>query len=76
MLEDMKLEQTLLPCIVRTIIESLDDNDRHILSEALDNSSWGDLPLSKALTKRGLRVSNFSIKKHRDKECSCRLINA
>ncbi len=77
MLENLEPIQKVLPCKVRTIIESLNESDRDILIAALtDTTKWQDWPLYKALEQRGVQVSPNVLIKHRRNLCSCRLINA
>ena len=73
MLEDLIPEVRVTPCAVRTLLERLDESDQEILSEALGNFEvWGHAPLARALTKRGLKISEKAIRKHRSQLCSCK----
>ena len=60
------------PCKVRTILEQLDENDRGILVKALaDDDAWSGNALGRALSQRGLVITEKPIRKHRNRECSC-----
>jgi hypothetical protein len=73
MLEDMSPPEFVTPCAVRRILDNLDEADQKILVDALANvEAWGNTPLARALSDRGLRVSEKPIRKHRAKECSCK----
>ena len=73
MLEDLKPPEYVTPCAIRTMLEKLDEADQRILLDALANSeAWGNSALAKALTDRGLRISEKPIRKHRNKLCSCK----
>ena len=73
MLEDLKPPEYVTPCAIRTMLEKLDEADQRILLDALANpEAWGNSALAKALTDRGLRISEKPIRKHRNKLCSCK----
>jgi hypothetical protein len=72
MLEGLTPPVRILPCLVRTIMEQLDEADQKILDAALeDQVTWGHTALAQALTQRGLRISEMPIRKHRAGRCSC-----
>jgi hypothetical protein len=56
---------------VREVLESLDKKDRDILVAALADPNWGHKTLARALTERGIKISNSPIVNHRTKGCSC-----
>lgn len=58
-------------CKVKEILEKLDEDDRNILTNAIDDSSWVAKQLSKALRERGLLLSDTTILRHRRRECIC-----
>jgi hypothetical protein len=73
MLEGLQPEKIVTPCAVRTLSEKLDDSDKNILRDALSNRDvWGHAPLARALTDRGLSISEKAIRKHRNRLCSCK----
>jgi hypothetical protein len=73
MLEDMNPPEYITPCAVRTLMGRLDEADQEILRTALLNQAlWGHTPLARALTDRGLRISEKAIRKHRLRLCSCK----
>ena len=54
-------------------MDTLSESDQKILRDALANEeAWGNTALSKALTDRGLRISEKPIRKHRGGYCSCK----
>lgn len=72
MLEDMIPPVKIFPCKVREVTETLEDSDAVIFTKALnDVASWSNNGLAAALNKRGVYISEKSIRKHRRKECSC-----
>jgi hypothetical protein len=73
MLEGMTPPEHVTPCAIRTLLGKLDEADQRILLDALANpEAWGNTVLAKALTDRGLRISEKPIRKHRMKHCSCK----
>jgi hypothetical protein len=73
MLEDLTPPEYITPCAVRTLLQKLDESDQKILQDALANQqAWGNSALAKALTDRGLRISEKPIRKHRGRYCSCK----
>ena len=72
MLEDLMPPVRVTPCKVRTIMEQLDEGDREILVKALaDHEAWSGNGLARALSQRGLVITEKPIRKHRNRECSC-----
>ena len=67
------LEPIALPrtCKVRTIMESLDTNDRATLVKALADPRWSANGLSVALEQRGVALAGKLITKHQQHRCSC-----
>jgi hypothetical protein len=77
MLQDLKPLSSIRSCKVRAILDNLDDDDQDILMEALLNrDTWNDNALAKALTSKGLGVSPNTVAKHRNRVCTCRLLDA
>ena len=59
-------------CKTRSVLESLDKEDRKILEEALaDRKKWSTYGLSKALAERGIIIKGDTLGIHRRGECSC-----
>jgi DNA-binding HxlR family transcriptional regulator len=72
MLEDLTPPVKRTPCKVRTILEQLDEKDQSILLAALaDHEAWTSNGLARALSQRGLVITEKPIRKHRNRECSC-----
>lgn len=59
-------------CKVQQTLEVLDDKDKKILNDALeDKDRWSDKGLSTALRQRGLSLADTTLSKHRKKTCAC-----
>ena len=72
MLEDLnKPVEKIYPCKVRTIKESLSDKDAKTFIEAVEDESWQAYVLARELAKRGIEISDRTLRHHRKKGCSC-----
>lgn len=71
MLEDLTPPKKIWPCAVRTVRDTLTDKDAQILDAAVMNPEWFYATLEEALAKKGVSLSAGSIKRHRQKGCSC-----
>lgn len=71
MLEGITPTSRLYPCKVRTILSELNETDKQILVDALNNPAWTNSALTTALNERGLKISRYSIDSHTSKACSC-----
>lgn len=73
MLEDLTPPaKKAVPCKIRTIANDLDESDSAIFIAAVnDLSTWQTHVLAAELKRRGVQVSETSLRKHRRKECSC-----
>lgn len=59
-------------CKTRSILESLDKDDRKILEAALaDTVNWTNGGLSRALAQRGVDIKADTLGFHRRGSCSC-----
>jgi hypothetical protein len=59
-------------CKVGIIAAELEENDRKILLDAVaDTANWPVKSLSKALSERGIQISDSPIYNHRAKTCAC-----
>jgi hypothetical protein len=59
-------------CKVDEWLKKLDESDRKILQEALNNFElWPHSTLARALRAKGLDISDTTIGKHRNKDCAC-----
>jgi hypothetical protein len=59
-------------CKVGTILEGLAESDKKILTAAVaDTVNWPIKSLSRALSERGLAVSDSPLYNHRAKNCAC-----
>lgn len=71
MLEDLAIPTRSVTCRVRTVKEELPDKDAVILEQAVMNPEWPCKTLQNELLKRNIKLSDTSIKHHREKRCSC-----
>jgi len=71
MLEGLEPTSRKYSCKTNTIIQSLNEADKKILLNALDNPEWTNTALTVALNNRGIKISRYSIDSHRNKVCSC-----
>ena len=58
-------------CKVADVAKTLEEGDRTILMDAVDDRNWGARTLSTALRLRGLSIADTTISKHRNKGCAC-----
>lgn len=58
-------------CRVRTLANELEEKDKVIFLEAVDNPQWKAETLSKALSQKGLSIAGSGISRHRKGQCSC-----
>ena len=59
-------------CKVGLLADGLNELDRKILLDAVaDAEAWPVKTLSKALSERGLQISDSPIYNHRNKTCAC-----
>jgi hypothetical protein len=73
MLEDLRPPTALRgSCKVGQIMESLSQSDQEILTAAIfDTANWPVKTLSRALTDKGLQISDTPLTSHRFKNCAC-----
>lgn len=72
MLEGLEPVYADRKCLAGKLLETLDKPDSKILSDALaDIEKWSSNALESALHKRGVKLGNETIRKHRDKVCLC-----
>jgi len=72
MLEDLTPPVRSTRCKMGRILDSLDEKDQAILQKALDDVHvWAAKPLARALTDRGLSITEGPIGLHRSKGCGC-----
>ena len=72
LLDNLAMPEKKPSCKVRTILETLDDGDKKILTEALNNTAWKAFTLSDALFKQGIVLDGKLITRHRKGLCSCK----
>ena len=71
-LENLEPTKRIYHCRVKVVRAKLDENDKKIFDEALANEQkWTPYGLSQALIKRGIKIFDKPIKKHREGTCSC-----
>jgi len=75
MLENLTPPKRIYPCRVRTVKDQMELDDRIRLESALRDENWSAWALHKALQSRGVSITDKSIKRHRDGDCSCALLD-
>lgn len=59
-------------CLVGRTLDTLEKPDAKILQDALDDRErWTSNALEVALSGRGIKLGDGTIRKHRDKVCLC-----
>lgn len=71
LLTNLTKPETVLPCKVRTLLATLDDKDKTILTNAIADPNWPAETLANSLRDFGLHVSATKIRAHRKNVCSC-----
>lgn len=71
LLDGITPPEPIRSCKVRTLLESLSDADQKILVEAMASESWTHMALASQLKNRGLDMTPETLRKHRQKRCSC-----
>ena len=71
MLEDLTIPNKPQSCRIRTLHATLTEPNKTIFIEAIENPDWPMTTLANELRKRGIDVSDNSIRRHRKKTCSC-----
>ena len=69
--EIQQLNEPNKSCIVGNLIDALDDDDRKELLAAIDDPNIQSSKIVIALKRRGYKMSDKSMWKHRRKECAC-----
>jgi hypothetical protein len=70
MLEDLTPPPKIAPCMIRTVMGTLDEGDQNILRKALaDRDAWSNTALAKALTAKGLPLGERIVRNRRNKPC-------
>ena len=69
---ELKATPRNFTCIVKTIMDKLDPEDKTILTQALnDNDSFPADQLAMQLRNNGFPISGSPIRRHRRGSCSC-----
>lgn len=71
MLDDLNIPSKPVSCRIRTIADELDVTNKTIFIQAVENPEWPMTVLAVELRKRGINVSDNSIRRHRKQTCSC-----
>jgi hypothetical protein len=71
MLEGLTPTPRKTNCKVKTVLDGLEQKDRQILLDALQDPSWPTLTLANSLSERGVEISESPIRRHRLGRCSC-----
>jgi hypothetical protein len=69
--EIQQLNEPPKSCIVGHLLDALDDDDRKELLLAIDDPNIQSSKIVVALKRRGYKMSDKSMWKHRRKECAC-----
>lgn len=64
-------KRSTVGCKVAVVLAELGNEDRAVLSRALNNSAFSAAEIAAALRAEGRRVGETTIKGHRAKTCSC-----
>lgn len=60
--------------LMQNAAEKLDEADFQILMDALADSRFSNNGLAEALTERGFKATETSIRRHRIKKCACNYV--
>ena len=71
MLDDLELPTKPAACKVRTVHETLTEPNKTIFIQAVESPEWPMTTLANELKKRGINVSDNTIRRHRKRTCSC-----
>jgi hypothetical protein len=71
MLEDLRLPTKVYSCRVKTVCDEMSESDAAILVMAVMYPAWPCKTLQNELLKREIKLSDTTIKHHREKRCSC-----
>ena len=78
MLEGLTPPGRVRPCMIRTVLTTLDEDDQTILKQALaDEDAWSVRALSAALRVRGLPLGEKILRERRSRPCdacTCRVV--
>ena len=70
--DDLTPPKKVWPCAVRDLAATFDPFDAAKLLQMVDDVSWKYLALEQALETRGVSLGQQSIKRHRQRLCSCK----
>jgi hypothetical protein len=72
MLEDLKPPVAAANCKVRAVADNLSATDKEILELAvMDKERWPIKSLSRALSDKGIIISETPLSSHRAQSCAC-----
>ena len=66
-----KIGQSGFPCSVKVFMDSLDENNRKIFIDALEDKEITSIALFMYLKEQKFNVAKSTLYKHRDKQCRC-----
>jgi FixJ family two-component response regulator len=58
-------------CHYSRLYNKLEPSDQQILDGIIEDVTWSNTGLAKALNAKGLEISHQSIARHRRKDCTC-----
>ena len=59
------------PCKVADVLAAVPADLRPDVVEALEDHTWSSRAVAGALTNRGFRIGDTTIKRHRNGQCAC-----
>ena len=62
-----------LTCKIKQISEKLSEEDRKVFDAAVIDPNWPAATLARELGKRGIKVADVTIGRHRSGDCNCYL---
>lgn len=72
LLDGLQPAHLVAVCKVTVIVNSLEDRDAKIMTEALDDlEKWSSHSLAAALNARGINITRETLATHRRKACRC-----
>lgn len=69
--DDLQLPEKEIKCSFAKLMAALDDQDKAILQNALDDNRWTNRLLYEELQKRGFKCSRETLTAHRQARCKC-----
>lgn len=58
-------------CSMRTLLNTLPEDESEAVQAALDNPEWTAVALARLLTQEGHRIQDTTVRRHRRGDCLC-----